>query len=969
MALQHLRSGTANKRPIPTAMSDGQLAVNTNLASPGLFFKDSNGDLVKAGPVHVGTTAPNASPASTAATALVANIVYQILTVGTSDFTAVGASANTVGVVFTATGTTTGTGTVSGQQGNEKGEQWLDTTNSLYVMKVYDGTGWRVTDSISLANGSAAAPSLHFGSDTNTGLFRSAADQLAITTGGTQRVTVDSSGNVGVGNSSPSYKLSVLTAGTADTSLHLATTGGASANGDATNSVRFTGGTNTRWANAKYEAFTHIFNANGTEKMRIDSSGRLLVGTSTVQAHANMDDLQVGNGSGNRGITISSGASNFGTLAFGDSADNSGVDQYAGAIEYYHLNNSMSLLTSSVPRLTIDSSGNVHIGNSTNSAHTNRLLAVGKTDRAATYIEVRTSTSGDGGLLFSDGTGSGNEGFRGTVEYSHSSDYMHFKTAGTERLRIDSSGNVGIGTSSMAYNFEVKGSGDRYILVGSTNSAGASLILDGDANGDGMGSDYASIDHNSSGQLVLQNRSANSEIVFKNTSSSTERMRIDSSGRVGIGETSMDALLVIKGNSDANTTPSIRLKDGSDTREAWITNTAGDLILANGGNDNTPHCFLKMFDGNIMSFATANTERMRIDSSGNVLIGNPAGFNSGGIVNIQTDGNKTISFNASQGELGNVASICARNDSGSSLVPFGLRASDLRFATGSTERMRIDSSGNVFISGSTAASAKIAMYESGAMTIAGEIKIQGTSTPTGLSSRISKYGSLLIGTTSDAVGDAKCSIDSGTGKISSVNTASFGAGVNTGSTTAYGVKCEVATNAANVITQAIQTASGFTYMYRGYLGSSLTYYVTANGNAVFSGSVTASNVSDVRFKENITDAKPQLEDTVALGSQLKNFDWNDDAPLNEELRAKRFLGLVAQEAEKVCPGLTYTVPRTKQGKELTPAVLDEEGNETKAATYEELDDSYKAINHDILVMKLLGAVAELSAKVAALEAG
>ena len=70
MALQHLRSGTANKRPIPTAMSDGQLAVNTNLASPGLFFKDSNGDLVKAGPVHVGTTAPNTSPASTAATVL-----------------------------------------------------------------------------------------------------------------------------------------------------------------------------------------------------------------------------------------------------------------------------------------------------------------------------------------------------------------------------------------------------------------------------------------------------------------------------------------------------------------------------------------------------------------------------------------------------------------------------------------------------------------------------------------------------------------------------------------------------------------------------------------------------------------------------------------------------------------------------------------------------------------------------------
>ena len=143
MALQHLRSGVANKRPIPTIMSEGQIALNTNEASPGLFFKDSNGDLVKIGPVHIGTSAPNSSPASTAATALVTGATYQILTVGTSDFTAVGASANTVGTIFTATGTTTGTGTVSGQQGVEKGEQWLDTTGGNYVLKIYDGTAWR----------------------------------------------------------------------------------------------------------------------------------------------------------------------------------------------------------------------------------------------------------------------------------------------------------------------------------------------------------------------------------------------------------------------------------------------------------------------------------------------------------------------------------------------------------------------------------------------------------------------------------------------------------------------------------------------------------------------------------------------------------------------------------------------------------------------------------------------------------
>ena len=152
MALQHLRSDTAHKRPIPNTLSVGEIAVNTNSASPGLFFKDSDGDLAKVGPVHIGSDAPNSAPASTAATALVAGTVYQILTVGSTDFTAVGASSNTVGLIFTATGSTTGTGTVSGQQGVEKGELWLDTTSTA-ILKVYDGSAWQNSSSAGSSGG------------------------------------------------------------------------------------------------------------------------------------------------------------------------------------------------------------------------------------------------------------------------------------------------------------------------------------------------------------------------------------------------------------------------------------------------------------------------------------------------------------------------------------------------------------------------------------------------------------------------------------------------------------------------------------------------------------------------------------------------------------------------------------------------------------------------------------------------
>jgi len=89
---KHIRSGTANKRPT-TAIAEGQIALATNIASPGLFFKDSTGaTIVKIGPVHVGATAPNASPA--------------------------------------------------GSAGNSIGEVWLDTSLTPIGVKIYDGTAF-----------------------------------------------------------------------------------------------------------------------------------------------------------------------------------------------------------------------------------------------------------------------------------------------------------------------------------------------------------------------------------------------------------------------------------------------------------------------------------------------------------------------------------------------------------------------------------------------------------------------------------------------------------------------------------------------------------------------------------------------------------------------------------------------------------------------------------------------------------
>ena len=133
-------------------------------------------------------------------------------------------------------------------------------------------------------------------------------------------------------------------------------------------------------------------------------------------------------------------------------------------------------------------------------------------------------------------------------------------------------------------------------------------------------------------------------------------------------------------------------------------------------------------------------------------------------------------------------------------------------------------------------------------------------------------------------------------------------------------------------------------IYLGTAGlSGTSVSMQASGNAIFTGNVTAANFpsSDIKFKKNIAPANSQLSDVVALGKSLKNFDWKDNAPLNTELKAKRFLGLVAQEVEQISPHLTYEA--TRDG------------------------DTFKAINQDVLVMKLLGAVAEQNDLIEALK--
>ena len=126
-----------------------------------------------------------------------------------------------------------------------------------------------------LADGDATAPALAFAADKNTGIYRAGTDSLAVATNGTGRLYVGSTGSVGVGIAGPVTKLDIRDA--SEVGITIGTT--------STPYGRFyTDGTITSLLGFNNSPL--VFSTNsGTafaERLRIDSSGRLLIGTSTA---------------------------------------------------------------------------------------------------------------------------------------------------------------------------------------------------------------------------------------------------------------------------------------------------------------------------------------------------------------------------------------------------------------------------------------------------------------------------------------------------------------------------------------------------------------------------------------------------------------------------------------------------------------------------------------------------------------
>jgi hypothetical protein len=190
------------------------------------------------------------------------------------------------------------------------------------------------------------------------------------------------------------------------------------------------------------------FNTNGSEAMRIDSSGRVLLGTTTA-GESSADDLTIAT-TGQTGITLRSGTANAGAIYFADGT--SGTAQYSGYIYYGHDSNRFGIATNAVERLRIDSSGRVGIG--TTSPQTNLHIYDTATGGEGSIYLGGTSSAATGHLFY-EISGATYLSLKNTYRSTSANAYTVYDsgyhkfltgTGGSEAMRIQS-GHLLVGTT------------------------------------------------------------------------------------------------------------------------------------------------------------------------------------------------------------------------------------------------------------------------------------------------------------------------------------------------------------------------------------------------------------------------------------------------------------------------------------------------------------------------------------------
>jgi hypothetical protein len=407
-------------------------------------------------------------------------------------------------------------------------------------------------------------------------------------------------------------------------------------------------------------------------------------------------------------------------------------------------------------------------------------------------------------------------------------------------------------------------------------------------------------------------------------------MRIDSSGNVGIGESSARNARLLLNNAGSQGAPQLMFVDSGDSgKQSEIRFDSGDLIF-------------DYWSG------ASRSERMRIDSSGNIT---------------QTaSGNPQFTISGSAGAYTGILQINAAGGGGSKIQTSG-GTNSLSIETGGSESMRIDSSGNVGI-GTSNAGAKIEINASGGG-LGGFTSFKtkyGTSSVQSLSiGQVTAGNGAWIGMAQYRAGGFWQTEGTAAGLINFEADGVISFSTNSGLTanTDYNKTERMRITSGGQLLINTQTLPNGTSAYgAGFAPNSearttfhsasnttssvkLAYFLNPNGEVgsiATSGSSTAFNTSsDYRLKENVVEMTGALDRVDALKPSRFNFIADPEKTVD---------GFIAHEVQAI-------VPEAVTGEK---DAVDEEGNPI-----------YQGIDQSKIVPLLVGAIKELSAKVAALE--